>query len=385
MKKHKIIIGALLLIGALTVGWAGLASAYSFNTGVNVLLGQGQKINHTVFAAGNTVDIASEVFGDIFCAGQTVTISGKVHGDVLCAGQTVIVNGEVSGDVRALGQTVNVGGHVGGNVSVGGQSFSLNSDAKVDGDLSVGAATATVNGRVGRDLALGGDNIVIAGQVGRNVQGFINRLQFSSGARVQGNVDYTSNLEAAKTNDVFVGGKLTRTDMPRQAQPNNRAVLALRVYWFAAMLFIALAFTLLFPSALHKLSSIAIQKPWKVMLVGLIASAAAPIVFVLLAITIIGLPLALIFGLLCLVATLLGWVVFSYYIGRLILKNSPRPLLIILTGASLVTIACMLPVIGFITFLVALWFGVGMVLLEAMRRLPRPVYSLPKTAAQAKK
>ncbi len=377
MRKYKVIVGAVLLIAALSVGWAGLANAYNFKTGMNVSLGQSQKIDNTVFAAGNTVDIASEVFGDVFCAGQTVTVSGTVHGDVICAGQTVVITGHVTGDVRAAGQAVSVGANVDGNVSVGGQSFNLTSDSKIAGDLSVGAATATLNGRVGRDLAAAGETVIIASQVGRNVHGIVNHLQLTSGARVNGNIDFSSDLEADKASGAVVSGKITRSDLPRESRPDLRSGLAWRVYWFAAMLFMALVFTLLFPSVLHQVSEQAVRRPWRVLMIGFLANIAAPVVMLLLAVTVIGLPLALVLGLLWIVAILLSWLFFGYYLGRLILNDSRRPLLIILTGASLLIIVCQLPVIGLIAFLLALWFGTGMVLLEAMRRLPRPVYKLP--------
>src|SRR5579872_3863837 len=103
------LVGVTILIVGILLASAKLVSAHGFYTGTNVDIGQSQPIQETVFAGGNTIDINTEVFGDVFCAGQTVTISGTIHGDVICAGQTVTVNGKVDGNIRLAGQTVNVG------------------------------------------------------------------------------------------------------------------------------------------------------------------------------------------------------------------------------------------------------------------------------------
>lgn len=384
MKKHKIIIGAVLLVAALSLGWVGFARAYNFQAGVNVSLGQDQKVDSTVFAAGNTVDIASEVFGDVFCAGQTVTVSGIVHGDVICAGQTVVVSGHVFGDVRLAGQTVNLSAKVDGNASAAGQSFNLTSDGKVAGDLSLGAATANLNGPVGRDLVAGGNNIVLTSQVGRNVAGYVRSLQLSSTAHVKGNVDFTSDFDAAKATGAKVDGKITRHDVPRQARTDSRLQFAWGIYWLISMLFTALVLAIFFPSVLHRVSDQAVSKPWKALLVGLFATVSAPAVMLLLALTVVGLPLVIILGLLWAVAVLISWVFFAYYLGRLILKDSRRPIWIALTGTLVLCIAYVIPLVGFLAFLLALCFGTGTILLEAMHRLPKPVYTLPEAPKETK-
>jgi hypothetical protein len=380
MKRFKLLIGAALSVALLSVSWAGLASAHDFRTGANVTLGADQKIQSTLFAAGNTVDIASEVFGDVFCAGQTVTVSGTVHGDVLCAGQSVVITGTVDGDVRVGGQTVNVGAKVGGNVSVGAQSFTLTSDGTIAGDLSLGAGTATLNGPIGRDLAAGGDTVIVASQVGRNINGTVNDLQLTSSARVQGDVVFMSDKEINRASGATVGGKVTREDLPEQAKTDTRgAAFAAFLYWFLAMLMIAFVAALAFPHLLQRVSEQAVRRPGQAILVGFVASIAVPVLIILAFMTIFGIPLALLILLIWLVVMFISWIFAAYYLGRLILKDSRRPLLIILTGATLVIIAQAVPVLGFITFLFALWFGSGMLLLELFSRTPRPAYTLSET------
>lgn len=385
MGKFKLLLGTALLVVLSTVGYGAIVSAHSFRSGENVTVGSSRAINHSLFAAGNSVDISSEVFGDVFCAGQTVTVSGTVHGDVICAGQTVNVTGKVDGDVRLAGQSVNVGGNVKGNATVTGQTFTLGSRAAVDGDVTSSAAEATFNGPVGRDLAAGGNKVVIASLVGRDVKGEVKSLKLTDTARVKGNIDFTSNREADKAGGAVVNGKITRRDLPNKSEdrPKTAAIFAIGgfVYWFLAMLLLAMVLAFLLPRMLQVVTDRALPTPWRALLVGFVANLVMPIILLAVALTFIGLPLALLMGLAWLVLLLLSGPVAGYYLGRLILRNSRQPLLIMLVGAAVLLVLCAIPVIGFLVLLLAIWGGSGMTVLELSRRTPRPAYTMSETSA----
>jgi len=390
MNKLKILIGAVLLTLGISLAWAGLASAQSFHSGGNVVIGQGETVNSTLYAAGRTIDINSEVFGDIFCAGQTVTVSGTVHGDVICAGQTVNVTGKVDGDVRLAGQTVTIGADVAGNATVAGQTLNLESTGKIGGDLTVGSSDATLNGPVGRDIVAGGNSLTLTNLVGRNVQARVNNLRLNASADVKGNISYTSSNTLQRASGATVGGTITRIQ-PTAKQASSPVShltvlgfgLAWLLYWFLAFLFMAMALILLFPRAFQATTDRAMPWPWKALLTGFLANLAFPFVLFLLAITIIGIPLALMVGLLWFVALLLSGPVFAYYLGRMILRESRQPLLIMLVGAVVLLVAYFIPVLGLLALAASIWTGSGMILQEAFGRTPKPVYSLAKPAPTA--
>lgn len=382
MKALRILAGTFLFVAVLTLFWVKVTAAQSFKSGTNVTISQNEKVDQTVFAAGRTVDINAEVFGDVFCAGQTVNISGTVHGDVICAGQTVNVTGTVDGNVRLAGQTVTLGANVSGNATIGGQSFTLLSSGSVGGDLSLGSSDASLNGNVGRDLAVGGQNVTLASSVGRNIQGNVENLSLTSSAKVAGTLDYTSNNDASIASGAQVGGPVTR-NIPQQEEkstPSAAAFLGFGIawflYWFVAMLITAMALALLFPRALQATTQQAVPTPWKALLVGFVASMVVPVALIVLALTVVGLPLALLLGLLWFLVLILSGPVFGYYIGRLVLRNSQQPLLIMLVGASIVLALYFIPILGFFVLIAAGLFGTGMILLEASKRTPKPAYNL---------
>jgi cytoskeletal protein CcmA (bactofilin family) len=383
MRKIKLLLGGLSMSVLLLVGYAGLANAHSFRAGTNVIVSSNEKVDESLFVAGNNVDVSSEVFGDVFCAGQTVTVSGTVHGDIICAGQTVTITGAVDGDVRLAGQTVTVSGNVSGNATVASQAFTLSSTSRVGGDLTVTSKSSTLNGSVERDVAAAGETVVVASGVGRNIRGAVTDLQLASSAKVAGDIEFTSNRDVSKADGAVVSGTVTRSEPPRENDVIATKTAAFGVGWlvyaFLAMLAAALALVLLFPRLFHGITNQAMPMPWKALLTGFIASLAVPVVLVVLAITLVGLPLALIVGLAWLLVLLLSGPVFGYYLGRLLLQNSRQPLLIMLAGAGLLFVLYFIPLIGALAMLAALWFGSGMLLQELFARTPRPAYTLAGT------
>jgi cytoskeletal protein CcmA (bactofilin family) len=384
MKRLKVLLLATLVTLVAGVSIGGMASAHTFRSGSNVTLSGSQPVNDTVFAAGNTIDISAEIFGDVFVAGQTITISGTVHGDVIAAGQTITVNGPVDGDIRLAGQTINVGGDVSGNATVATQSFVLDSDASIARDLSIGATSVSLNGNVGRDVAAGSNSVNIDGEVGRNVEAHADNVTLESGARVSGNVDVTSEKNVQRDSGAVVGGKVTRHDPPKQEEARRDAA-GIGFGWFLyalfAMLFTALAIALLAPRLLERVTNTAFPAPWIPLLVGFLAGIVMPALLFVIAITVIGIPLAIILGLAWLLILLFSGHFFAYYIGRLIFSGQRNALLTMLVGAAILLVVYFIPVIGFLALLASIWIGSGMILLSIYRRTPRPSYRYSEVPA----
>lgn len=370
---------AIPLLGALfamPLFFSGIVNAQTFRTGTNVSVGQSETIDGTLYTSGQTVDIASEVDGDVYCAGQTVTISGHIRGDIMCAAQNITVSGLVDGDVRLAGQTVSIASNVTGSATIAAQTFNLDSKGRIGRDITLGTANGVINGAIGRDIVAGSGQLTVAGDVGRNIEAEVSDLQLGSNARVSGNVTYTSTKEVSRSNGAEVGGTITRNEPSKNDSDNNAGVLfGLSIGWFVycllAMLLLATAVALLAPSVLNNATGQAMLRPWRALLVGFLASIVVPIAIILLAVTIIGIPLAIVMLLAWFLIVILSSPVFAYYLGRNILRSSAQPLVIMAVGIIIAVTLYFIPVIGFIFMLVSLWMGAGMLLLELFRRSPK--------------
>lgn len=379
MNKLRILAATLLTALASGLIFSGVAGAQEFRASNNTNVSRDEVIDSSLFIAGSSVNIDGEIHGDVFCAGQSVTVSGHVHGDVLCAGQTVRISGTVDGDVRLAGQTVSISSEIKGNATIGGQSFNLESSGLIKGDATIGSNDASLNGIIGRDLAVGGSRITISSTVGRNIRGSVEDLTLTTTAVVKGNIEYTSKKDFSRAPEAQVIGQVTR-HTPVAGTPKRGAVFGFNLmwflYWFLAMLAIALALALLFPGLLHNITDRAMPRPWKALLTGLVASLAVPVGLVVLSTTFIGIPLAVVLGLLWLVIILVSGPTAGYYLGRNLLTNSKHAVYIMFTGAGLLIILYFIPFIGALVLLLSIWLGSGMILLELMRRTPRPVHAV---------
>ena len=377
MKKTALLIIALLLL-TLTVS-VGVAGAQSFRSGDNVTVAEGQRIDGTLWASGKNIDIAGTVNGDVFCAGQNVTISGTVRGDVICVAQTIRIAGSVNGDVRLAAQTVTISGDVNNNSSIAAQTFLLEGAGSVVGDASVAANDANLIGRVGRDASIAAQTVAISSSIGRELKATTEHLSLNSDARVGGDLSYTSANKANVANGATIGGITNRYEPKETANHRGRlfgfsALTAL--YTIISLLIVALALVLLVPQLFRVVSGVAITSPLKTLLVGVVAVFVFPIVFVALLLTVLGIPLALLLLLGWLLILALSGLFFSYYLGRLLLKNQPNPIIIMLVGSLIVLVLHVVPILGFVIGAVAIWMGSGMLLLSLKRQFVRPQYGL---------
>ncbi len=381
MKKWTKPLAILSVLVLPILLWVGVARAQSFRTGHSSIVAPSEVVNSSLYAAGRTVDIAGQVNGDVICAGQNVTISGKVNGDVICAGQTVHVSGIVTGDVRVAGQTVTVNANVTGNLTAAAQSFSLAGESKIGRDVGVAGSDVTLDGDIGRDLAIGGSNINIANIIGRSVTAGVQNLTIRDQAHVGGDLTYTSTDQASIASRAHIAGRTTWHKAKGQSHGNRygrmfAVSLGVGAVVVVSLLLSTFVLVLLFPATFQQATKRALGDPLKTFLTGLLASFAVPVLIVALMMTVIGLPLGLLLLFSWLLVLFLSGAFFSYFIGRLILKNQAHPVAVMVLGTALVSVAHFIPILGIITFLAVIWFGTGIILQELYHRTPKPKYDV---------
>jgi cytoskeletal protein CcmA (bactofilin family) len=364
-------------------GWLATAHAQTFHTGSNVSTPVGGTVNSSLFIAGQSVNVSGTVRGDVFCAGQNVHVSATVLGDVLCAGQNLTVDGKVSGDVRLAGQSVSLGATVGGNATIFAQDLTQESGAKVGGDMTISGHGIRLNGPVGRDVAVAADNLTIASSVGRNVQARVQQLTLSSGAYVGGSINYTSEHTLARASGVDVDGSITRHPPPAARHTALAVSLLWLLYIFLALLLTALLLVLLVPWLFHAAAEAARGRLLRTFLIGLVASIVVPVLLLALALTIVGLPLALLLGLAWLLVMLLSLPFAAYLLGRILLhRKTDSAIWTMLLGAAVLVLLSFVPFLDILTSLAAYWFGLG-VILQYVAYLPKPHYHMGRAERSA--
>lgn len=374
VRKLALTMGTLLAVLGIGAGVAAAATRDPVVSGVT---------NHTVYQFGNSVTVNGTVNGDVICAGQNVNIDATVNGDVICAGQSVTVNGTVNGNIRVAGQTINIGAGTDRNVSVAGQSITLQSGARVGRDAGIAAQSATFNGQVGRDLNAAAQSLTLNDSIGRNVDATVNKLNLQSGAKIGGNLSYTSHNKLSQSGGATIAGTVSYHQPQTKANKGHGSFwgfwLLRALYFSITLLIFSLILVAIFPQAFAAWNDRLRVRPWLALLIGFLAMFVVPAIIVALFITVIGAPLALLLMLSWIIIFfLLSAPVAAYYIGSLILRNG-HPLLRVLVGGLILGLLNFVPVLGVIVTLLAVWLGSGGILLNLRHSYRSPNYRTETT------
>jgi cytoskeletal protein CcmA (bactofilin family) len=368
----------LLALLALTVigSFAGLlfsrsVAAQSFNPTVpaNTI------INSSVYATGKSIYIGGTVNGDVYCFGQNITINGQVNGDVLCAAQDITINGHVNGNARLAGQTVNVSGQISGNVTVAGGQVMFAQSSKVGSDLTAFGSNLDMNGSVGRDAVIAGSIMNIRGNIGRNVTASSSDFSVLGQAKIGGALTYTSKNGAHVDSSAQIVGATTHK-LPSQHKHSFAVSRYVRITLIISTILFALLLVVLFPQLLHQLARQTNQRFWVTLLTGFIAALVLPVLLILLIVSLIGLPVALVIGLAWALLALASGPVAAYYLGSRIFANGKNAVVIMLIGALLLEAIYLIPIVGVIASVLAYMLGLGAELLALKRHYHSPNYEV---------
>jgi hypothetical protein len=341
---------------------------------------------------------ASEIIDDtLILAGETLIVDGVIKGDLVALGQRIVINGTVEGNLIALGDNITIAGNIGGTTisagerveldgaSVGrdfwgaGNSVTLSDDTRVANNASMAAEGVWVAGSVGRDIFSFAENVELSGEVGADVEVFGYTLDLLNTSAIQGTVRFHSGEEdnLNRSPGSTVGGEVEFIAMGSERRTANKYTTG--KFYFQELVYLVSAFLIglalfwLFPR-LRDVSLAGGVEGLKTAGLGLIALVSMPIIAVLFAITIIGLPFT--------VVGLFGWIVLLYFskivlawvMGDMMLratdKSGSLPLTL-LAGLVVLMIATNLPVFGGVISFLFMIVGMGLLVQSVLDYISR--------------
>ena len=240
--------------------------------------------------------------GDISAVGGTVVIEGTLDGDLEGFAGSVLITGTVTGDVEVAAGSVTISGTVEGDVEAAAGSVTVTESGRVGGSLSTGAGEVTVDGTVAGDVAAGADRFSLGptAEVGGNVRYDAETVDIADSATVGGTVERAERISV----DVGLPG-VGSIDLGGSVVPGPVGFLLA----FLANAVLGAALLLGAPGFARRVTATGTDRPAASAGVGLLTFVGIPVGLVILAITIVGLPLSLA-GLLVYVPLL--WVGFVY-------------------------------------------------------------------------
>jgi len=242
------------------------------------------------FGAGDQVIIEGTVNGDAYVAGGVVEISGTINGDLLVVGGQVTVSGKVTDDVRAGGGSVRFDGKVGKSITAAGGTITVGKSAEIGGYALLAGGAIQLGGKIMRSARVAAGEFSISGSVDKNVEFMGGELYVLEGAKIGG--DLNALVRDTTCVEIASGTVLGRTELGMTERKPTRGT-----FWFKAFLFFSLLATglvaiLVFPKQFNGVGRNILDAPGKSILWGIVIVVAAPVMIVLLCITVVGIPLA---------------------------------------------------------------------------------------------
>jgi cytoskeletal protein CcmA (bactofilin family) len=329
-----------------------------------VIVAKDTVIKGSLLAAGSSVIVDGTIQGDLYCAGQTIIVRGTIAGDVLCAGQTLDISGTVDGNIRSIGQLLTISAPVKRNVVVAGQTVRVAPEAAIAGELLAAGQTILLNSSIGGDVNAAAESVSLGEK-----------------ARIAGNFTYTSPTVASEATGAAITGKvshiiskklepkpLTARNLFPKPQPWPANAVGSIIFY----LIVGALVVLIKREKIGRITQQMIARPWFDGLVGLLSMIVAPIVIMMVAITIIGIPIALILVVVFIAMIVLGRIYVSVIVGNKLLAAIGRTksglLLQVGIGVIIIELLVKVPILGFFVTTAATLCGLGGIVMNFGKR-----------------
>ncbi|MFQ5528438.1 MAG: zf-HC2 domain-containing protein [Thermoanaerobaculia bacterium] len=356
----------LLVVLVLAAG-SGPVAAVEFRSAATVKIDQSESLDETLFASGEIVRVDGRIDGDLIAAARQVTINGVVTGSVLAAAQNVDVNGEVGGTLGGFGQFVRVGASVDGNFYAAGQTVALLEGGVVNRDGFMAGEILETRGSFRRDLHAAGRKLTVSGRIERDLQVEAEELELAPSGHVGGSVEATlpSDDHLSMSAGATIAGD---TEIRRAAPAARKSRFSDSGFYVWGLIklagaFIVGALLLWLAPGLFGHSFGSAGAGFGRAGIGFLVLLATPVALLIAAVTLVGLPLALLGALAFLAALYLSKIFVADWLGRRFTASDgsrPKVFLALLVGLVALTVAGALPWIGgWIKFAVLL-LGLGM-------------------------
>jgi cytoskeletal protein CcmA (bactofilin family) len=336
------------------------------------------------FAAGRDITVTGSVAGDLLAAGNEIILSEKVGGDAVAAGGTVRLNGNVSDNAYAAGGRVYVNGTIARNARLAGGDVEIARSARIEGGASIAAGQAHVDGAIGNYLQAAGGSLYLNGPIGGDVDASARQIELGPDARINGKLRYRSNAVLKQDPGAQVMGGIEQLPFRMRRAPAVARGFAVVMFWFWTFgLMVLVAILFLLPGFTNVIGTLE-ARPGASALLGFALLVCIPIASLILLITLIGAPLALLSIAAYFALLLVGYIAAAAAIGDLLLKwlrhkateTAGWRILAAICGVFIIALLGRIPFLGGLIVFVALIMGIGAIGLQ-MYRAVRPAQVAP--------
>jgi len=369
MKNLKIFLAisvSLILIGT--------SEATVFQAQENYLLSEEQKIDDDLIVAGSTLKIDGTVSGNLISAGRFLTQNGTITGSIFNASQYADLFGKIQGSVTNFSQHLTLSGQIKRNLLAFGQNINLAQVSSIDGEATLYGAEILVAGVVLKGLRANGERIVISGMIKGDVNLNGKSITILPTAEILGNLTYKSPREAKIQAGAKIAGetKWTEVQAKKPKRPTFKRFSWVSFLFLLASIVTGIVLMALFKPQVQKIK-LTIQKSfWKSLGFGFVLAIVSPIGAIILMVTLVGIPLAVITTFLYLILFYTAKIFTGLALGETVIalfKKDQIPMgWSLIAGLVLLYLLVGLPYIGWLIYALSFMIGLGGIVLSLKKK-----------------
>lgn len=343
-----------------------------------VRIESGERIEEPLAVATQVFELDGDVDGDLLVVAETIRLRGHVNGNVFAASETLELpeGASIEGSLFFAGEKLEIAGAVRDSSYSLTSRLELGASGRIGQTLAGRADLADLEGHVGQDVFLNGERARLAGRVGRDLVTWATDVSLVDGAVVSRNADawLGEGDELALAEGAQVLGETQRrsigTPPSRFGRYGEPSFYLRQLVELGAALLVGLLLLNLVPElAFARVGSA--RSFFTSAGIGFLALVAVPVAAVICAVTVVGIPLALIAAGVYLIVLYLAQVPVAAWIGAALAGGEAERVttgqlvLPLFLGLLLLHIASNLPFVGIPIGLLTILVGLGLLAREA--------------------
>jgi len=346
-----------------------ITQAYTIKSSDFIYVAKDEVVEGNLYFGSKSITIEGEVLGDVIGISPNIQINGHITGDLIAISQNIQINGQIDGNTRIVANVSTISGNINKNLNFAGESLILESTSNIGQDVLVASGNTELKGKIKGNAHGSSGNLLILGSVDKNVdfllnktkrKKYINTFKIGENSEIGGSLNYRAGKDAIIETE-NIKGEIIKKDpeVSRQSKFNFSSLL----YSVMSLFVLAIILRALFKEQLKKVKRTIIEKNIKLSGYGALFLFATPIIVLFLAISIVGLPIAvlllILWGVIIYFSKIVIAMALGDYIFRKLKKQKIHAYLRILVGLIIVCISVRIPYVGWIFALLVSIIGMG--------------------------